>query len=63
MGAIEGFIKFLNTYPVWARILALAGLFTTAAVLVLAPRPTHYRRCPGSKEWIVDRYSATSACR
>ncbi len=38
METIDAFIKFLGSYPLWAKLLAVGGLFTTAATLALAPR-------------------------
>jgi membrane-bound acyltransferase YfiQ involved in biofilm formation len=36
--SIESVLKFLNSYPMWAKVLALSGVVLTVATLVLAPR-------------------------
>lgn len=38
METIESALKFLNSYPTWAKVLALAGLLVTVTTLVFAPR-------------------------
>jgi len=38
MEKFESFIKFLSSYPWWAKLLAVGGLLTTAVTLALAPR-------------------------
>lgn len=38
MDALESAIKFLTSYPAWARGLALAGVLVSVLTLVFAPR-------------------------
>jgi hypothetical protein len=38
METIDAFLKFLNSYPLWAKLLAFVGLFVTTVTLVFAPR-------------------------
>ena len=38
MEILKQFIDFLNSYPVWAKTLAVGGLVLTIATLLLAPR-------------------------
>ena len=38
MEILKQFIDFLNSYPVWAKMLAVGGLVLTIATLLLAPR-------------------------
>jgi hypothetical protein len=38
MERIDAFLKFLNSYPLWAKLLAFGGLFVTTVTLVFTPR-------------------------
>jgi len=38
METMKGFIEFLNSYPLWAKLLAFAGLLITACTLIFVPR-------------------------
>ena len=38
METLESVLRFLNSYPTWAKVLALGGLVLTTATLVFAPR-------------------------
>ncbi len=38
MSTIEAIVKFLGTYPAWAKLAMLAGLALTFGVALLAPR-------------------------
>ena len=38
MDSIENLVKFLNSYPTWAKLLALTGIAVSIATLVFAPR-------------------------
>jgi hypothetical protein len=40
METIDAFLKFLNSYPLWAKVLTLGGLFVATVTLVFAPRIT-----------------------
>ena len=38
MDTIESVLRFLNSYPTWAKVLALGGIVLTSTTLVFAPR-------------------------
>jgi hypothetical protein len=38
METLESFVRFLSSYPLWAKLLAVGGILTTAVTLALAPR-------------------------
>jgi len=38
MDTLESVLRFINSYPTWAKVLALGGLILTTATLVFAPR-------------------------
>ena len=38
METIDAFIKFLNSYPPWAKLFAVGALFTLLGILIFAPR-------------------------
>lgn len=40
METIKSLIEFLNSYPLWAKLLAFLGLLITICALIFAPRVT-----------------------
>ncbi len=38
METLEGFIKFISSYPTWAKLLLLGNLICIVATLIFAPR-------------------------
>jgi hypothetical protein len=38
LDTLENILRFLNSYPTWAKVLALGGLVLTTATLVFTPR-------------------------
>jgi hypothetical protein len=46
MESFENLIRFVNSYPAWAKAVVLAGIIITITVLVFTPRTT--TKAPGS---------------
>lgn len=38
MDTVKSLLDFLNSYPLWAKLLAFSGVLVTAGVLIFAPR-------------------------
>ena len=38
MDTVKSLLDFLNSYPLWAKLLAFSGVLLTAGVLIFAPR-------------------------
>ena len=55
MESLKDMLEFVNSYPLWAKLLAMGGLAITAATLVFAPRNARSASTSAGSDIIVLR--------